>query len=214
MSDEFDHEPIPGLPGRLPAGETLLWQGAPKWRSLAIRVFHARKIAIYCGLLLAWRLIADLMGGASLGATLQGLLWILPIAGAAVGLPTLLGWLYARSTMFSITNRRVVMRFGVALPMAINLPFSQIASAGLKTYRDGTGDIPLALAGSDKIAYIHLWPFARPWRLARPEPMLRAISAPDAAARTLAKALEKAQAEPADEACVPRIKRHAMASAA
>jgi hypothetical protein len=40
---------------------------------------------------------------------------------------------------------------------------------------NGTGDITLALAGDDKIGFAHLWPHARPWRLAHPEPMLRCV---------------------------------------
>jgi hypothetical protein len=39
----------------------------------------------------------------------------------------------------------------------------------------GTGDITLALAGDDKIGFVHLWPHSRPWRLAHPEPMLRCV---------------------------------------
>ena len=31
---DVDFEPVPGLPAPLPAGETLLWQGAPDWRDL------------------------------------------------------------------------------------------------------------------------------------------------------------------------------------
>lgn len=217
MSDEYDPEPVRGLPERLPAGEKILWQGVPRWRSLAIRAFHARKVAFYCGLLLAWRLVSDLTGGASPAAASMGLLWILPIALAAVALPTLLAWLFARSTVFTITNRRVVLRFGVAIPMAINLPFAKIASAGLKSFRDGTGDIPLALSGGDKIAYLFLWPYARRWRFTKPEPMLRAV--PDAAevAGILAGALERAAVTAAAEQepeQLPRIKRQPIASAA
>ncbi len=73
------------------------------------------------------------------------------------------------------------MRIGIVLTLTLNLPFRVIESAGLRTYADGTGDIPLSLAGKEKIAIIHLWPHARPWRFARPEPMLRAI--PDAPRR-------------------------------
>lgn len=215
MIDEFDHEPIRGLPGRLPAGEQLLWQGAPRWRSLAIRAFHVRKVALYCALLLAWRVSSDLASGVPVGTMLSGLTWILPIAFAAVALPTLLAWLFARSTVFTITSRRVVIRFGVALPMSINLPFAKVASAGLKTYADGTGDVPLVLTGPDKIAYLHLWPYARRWRLSRPEPMLRAVPDASHVARILADALEAAAHQPAEEpAVVPRIKRQALASAA
>jgi hypothetical protein len=71
------------------------------------------------------------------------------------------------------------MRIGIVLTVTFNIPFRNIESAGLKVYADGTGDIPLALSADSKIAFVHLWPHARPWRAARPEPMLRDV--PDAA---------------------------------
>jgi uncharacterized ferritin-like protein (DUF455 family) len=39
----------------------------------------------------------------------------------------------------------------------------------------GHGDIVLALKGPDHIAWLHLWPHARPWHLTRTQPMLRAL---------------------------------------
>ena len=51
-----DHfEPEHGLPERLPATEHKLWQGSPAWWPVARRVFHWNKIALYFGLILAWR---------------------------------------------------------------------------------------------------------------------------------------------------------------
>ncbi len=47
----------------------------------------------------------------------------------------------------------MVLRFGIALPMSVNLPFRQIAAAGLKLHADGSGDIPLALADAQRVAY-------------------------------------------------------------
>ena len=52
----------------------------------------------------------------------------------------------------------------------------------------------LSLAGSDRIAYLHLWPHARPWRLKRTEPMLRALADAPAVAAQLAQALQQAEA--------------------
>jgi hypothetical protein len=98
---------------------------------------------------------------------------------AALAALILLAWLINRSTVYTITNRRVVMRFGVALPMTVNIPFAIVESAALKTRRDGTGDIPLTLTPAQRIAYLHLWPHVRPWQFTRPQPMLRAV--PDAA---------------------------------
>jgi hypothetical protein len=136
--------------------------------------------------------ISDLADGVAIGDALVGGLWLLPLATLAIGLPTFFGWLYARTTLYTITNRRVVIRSGVAIPTAFNLPFKVIGAAAMRRYRDGTGDLPLALVGPDRIAYLHLWPNARPWRLARPEPMLRSV--PDVArvAETVGEALASA----------------------
>ena len=189
-----------GLPAPLPPGERLLWQGAPRWGALARRAFHVRKLAVYCAALLAWRVAADLSDGQSPASAALGAVWLTPLVLGAVGIPALLAWLFSRTTVYTITSRRVVLRSGVALPMTLNIPFRLVESAALKTYRDGTGDIPLALAGPDRISYLHLWPNMRPWRAARPEPMLRAV--PDAArvAEILAQALAAAaEAAPADQ---------------
>lgn len=191
---EYEYEPVPGLPERLPPGEALLWQGAPCWQSLALHAFHARKVALYFIALLLLLLGWKLTGAASLIETLGGALWLVALGAVAVGLLVLLAWATGRATLFTITSQRVVMRFGVALPMAINLPFSQITTAGLRLYPDGTGDLPLTMTGSVNTSYFILWPYARPWWVSRPQPMLRAV--PDAArvAETLAAALKSAHA--------------------
>jgi hypothetical protein len=77
----------------------------------------------------------------------------------------------------------------MAFPMAFNLPFRRIRSAGLRLNADGSGDIPLALAEGDKLSYVVLWPHARPWRLSNPEPMLRGLRDAKQVAEILARAL-------------------------
>ena len=65
LSQSCEFEPQHGLPERLPAGEKLLWQGAPgAWR-LAVQAFHFRKLAIYFLAMLAWKFTSDLSDGAS-----------------------------------------------------------------------------------------------------------------------------------------------------
>lgn len=191
---DFDFEPIPGLPEPLPVDERILWQGAPNWRALAIQAFHARKVAIYCGLLLAWYAIAAVTDGASIGAAAVGTLGFLPLALAAVVILAGLAFVFTRSTVYTITNRRVAMRIGVALPMTFNLPFRRIVGAGLKAGRHGIGDISLELEEGDKIAWFLLWPHARPWRLSRPQPVLRAIPEAEKVAGILASAMAEASA--------------------
>ncbi len=57
------------------------------------------------------------------------------------------------------------MRIGIVLTITFNLPLSQIEAAGLHAHADGSGDIASACStGTDRIAYLHLWPHARPWQ--------------------------------------------------
>jgi hypothetical protein len=192
---EFAFEPIHGLPENLPPGEALRWQGAPHWRVLARRAFYVRTVAIYFGLLILLRLVLLITGGVSLREAVLSVLWLGTLAALAIAILTLLAWLYSRSTVYSITDRRVVIRFGVALPMAVNIPFKIIKSAGLRTYPDGSGDIPLVLGEGQKVSYPIMWPNVRPWRFTNAQPMLRSIPNAAKVAEILAEALRSAVKE-------------------
>ncbi len=193
---EHDDEALPGLPSPLPAGERLLWRGAPDWRVLARRSFHLRKVAAYFGVLIAWRIITSLTDGGTLGDAAATMSWTVPLAGMALGMIALLSWLAATNTVYTLTDRRVVMRVGIVLTVTFNLPLRRIETARLHALPDGAGDIALVLNPEDRIGYIHLWPHARPWCFTRTEPMLRAL--PDAApvARLLADALQQSLVTP------------------
>ena len=200
--DDFAFEPVPGLPEHLPEGERILWQGAPRWTGIANHVLHAKPIALYCAILTGWIVVSGASAGESGLVVLQSL--GLPIVLVAALFAILFGIAYglARSTVYTITNRRVVMRFGMAVPITINLPFPEIETAGLKQHGDGTGDIPLAIKGNDKIAWLHLWPHARPWRVLKPEPMLRSLPEVDKVAALLANVM--AEAVPEGRAVLPK----------
>ena len=198
--NEYEHEPIPGLPGKLPEGETILWQGAPSWWSLARRAFHVGEIAGYFVVLLAWSAMATYRDGGSAYDVARAGALVIGLASVAVGVLTLIAWGAAKTTMYTITNRRVAMRVGIALPICFNLPFAQIEAAGLKVNADGTGDIPLKLQGEQRIAYVVLWPHVRPWRLARAEPMLRTVPEASRVAQILGNALAASAGQPAQAA--------------
>lgn len=191
---EFDFEPVHGLPERLPAGESLRWQGAPRMGALARRAFHVRTIAIYFGFLIGLRFVLLLTGGGSFQEAVLSALWLLTIGGLSILILVVLAWLYSRSTVYSISDRRLVIRFGVALPMAVNIPFKIIESAGLRTYPDGTGDIPLVLGAGQKVNYLIMWPNVRPWYFWDAQPMIRGIPDAGKVAELLSEAL-RAEAE-------------------
>lgn len=167
--------PPRGLPEFLPEGEVLLWQGAPDWRAFARQALHTRSIAFYFAIMLAWRIVSDWSDDVPLADIAIAGMRFLAFAAAALGVIYLIAWLTERTTVYSLTNRRIVMRIGIALPVTFNIPFSAIEAVRMSERKDGSGDLPLVLTGQQRIAYLHLVPHARPWRLSRPEPMLRAI---------------------------------------
>ena len=193
---EHEHEAVPGLPEPLPPGERLLWQGAPDARVLAFEALHLRKFALYFAVLLAWRGLDALQAGAGLVGALWSAAGVLPLALLALALLAGFAWLVQRTTVYTVTDRRVVMRIGVVLSVTFNLPYSKIESASLRLGSDGHGDIALALAaGRDRIAWLHLWPHARAWQLRQPQPLLRALPDARAVAQTIADALAASAAQ-------------------
>ena len=193
----FRGEAPQGMPSRLPEGERLLWQGVPDWRVLALQAFHIRGLAIYFAVIVAWCFVSGLIGGTPAAAlalsTVKlagfGLVPILVLTGYA--------WGVGRSTVYSITNKRVVVQMGLVLPMTMNLPFAKVDSASLRVGKGGFGDICLSLHPGDRLAYFMLWPHARPWRMARAEPALRAIPDASYAGQILGRALAASADMPA-----------------
>jgi len=177
---EHEHEPQYGLPEALPEGEHVLWQGAPDWKLLAVTRFHVRKVAVYFAVLLAARVASLMSDGMPLGAALSGTLVLGSLAVLALALLAYLAWYTARTTVYTLTNRRVVMRIGIALTISLNLPLKRVEGAALALFDGSRGDIALTLLPGNRVAYMHLWPHARRWRFSRPEPTLLCL--PDAAA--------------------------------
>jgi hypothetical protein len=144
--------------------------------------------ALYFGAMLLWRVASALDDGASWGDALASLTWLVPLFAMAVGALLLLGWLTARTTAYTLTDKRVVMRIGIVLTVTYNLPLRCIESADLRAGANGQGDITLALEPGTRIAWLQLWPHVRPWRVAKTQPMLRALQGAEAVAALLQQA--------------------------
>ncbi len=188
---EYDNEPIRGLPGLLPPGEHIVWQGSPDWRVLARTAFSTRLVAAYFLALTGWAL-------ASAWSSQRGYLGVemtLGLGMAGLALLYVLAWLCARTTVYTLTNRRVVLRFGIAVPKCVNLPLGKIAAVDLAVQSGGMGDVPLTIAGPARLGVVALWPHARPWKIVTPQPMLRAIPDAQAVAAQVARACLSAHPE-------------------
>jgi hypothetical protein len=208
---EYDYEPIPGLPGHLPPGETLLWQGSPARWPLARQALRLVPVAIYFGVLLVWQCVSALRSHDSLQQVAHAIAIPLLLGAAVLGLLSLIGWAAARATVYSITSHRVVIRHGIALPMSLNLPFVHISSASLGMHGDGTGDVALTLSKPQRVGYLLSWPHVRPGHYIQPQPTLRALADAPRAAQVLAAALAEFARGPEAESAPPAIVRVAGA---
>lgn len=174
-SHEHEFEAAPGLPAPLPASERILWQGSPDWRLLGNEAFHLKTLSIYFALMVMLQAVLSWDASLGLSKNVVALMTSTLLASVALGLLALTAWLSASTTLYTITDKRIVMRIGIVLTLTFNLPFSRIQAAQIKSSKDGKGNIALDLQGPDRIAYLHLWPHARPWHLKQPQPMLRAL---------------------------------------
>ncbi|MEM8823518.1 MAG: photosynthetic complex putative assembly protein PuhB [Pseudomonadota bacterium] len=202
QNDDFHQEPIRGLPEILPPGEEILWQGQPDWWALTKESLAIRGVAIYFLVLYGWRVVVAAADAPWLQAAGQSSFFLI-MGVVTCALLAVTGWAQAKSAVYTITNRRVVLRIGAALTMTLQFPYQWIGAADLTTKADGTGTIALRTLGETRFSYLMMWPHLRPWRFAKTQPALRAI--PDAAkvARLLAEAAEADMAMPRVTAVVP-----------
>ncbi len=193
VAPEHELEAVHGLPAALPAGENIIWQGSPDVSSFARNAFHIRAFAGYFALLLVLRAVFAVADGETYGEALRSVAPLLALAVLGIGLVWLLAYLASRAAVYTLTDRRIVMRIGIVLSVTFNLPLKTLTAAGLKINSDGTGDIPLSLQSEFNIAYLHLWPHARPWQMRHTQPMLRSIANVERVAALLTRATLAAQ---------------------
>ena len=190
---ELDHPDVAGHGpsadgdpmGTPAADEKVLWKGRPDTALLARTAFHTRGYAAYFAALIA----GSLMFGNGNAAAVCAVLGV-------VGLAVLqaLAWRSAHSTLYILTDQRLIMRIGMAIETRINIPLKHVTAAHLKPRGKGHGDIALELTGEKMLGWLLLWPHNRPLRYARPQPMLRSIPDAHKVAGLLAEACSRHEA--------------------
>lgn len=175
-----------GLPYHLPEGEHLIWQGKPQWQSLAIHAFHVRKVAAYFGVIIAAQALFKMSKGAS---WFEAVPVLVGLGMAACAILTAMAYASAKTTGYTLTSKRVLMKVGIAVPVIINLPFDHIDSASFATSRQNTGTIVFKTGGDARLAYLLLWPHVKPWTLSKPQPAFREIADVETVAVRLAAVL-------------------------
>ena len=179
------------LSENLPNGEQLIWQGRPERHALATRAMYLKYIAFYLVVLIAARTGYLIMNGEPV-ATWSGMLVWQVLASAFVMLLIVgLATVYSRTTRYSLTNERLIIKTGAAITIHINLPLQQITAADLREYSDGTGDITLQVSRAEKLYWLLLWPNVRSWWIRPLRPVLRGLKDAQAVAHLLVEEVGK-----------------------
>ena len=179
------------LSENLPNGEQLVWQGRPERRALATRAMYLKYIAFYLVALIAARTGYLILDGESV-ATWSGMLVWQVLASAFVMLLIVgLAAVYSRTTRYSLTNERLIIKTGAAITIHINLPLQQIIAADLREYSDGTGDITLQVSRAEKLYWLLIWPNVRSWWIRPLRPVLRGLKDAQAVAHLLVEEVGK-----------------------
>jgi hypothetical protein len=172
---EHEFEAALGLPEVLPRNEYIVWQGRPEWRQLAIEAFHVRKIAIYFAVMVLWQWISLLESNAAGMDMLKQLGTSIGLALLALAVLSWSAYWSAQATMYTLTNKRIIMRIGIVLSLTFNLPLKKITACDLQLLSKQTGNIALGIATDSPIGWLNLWPHVRAWRVASPQPTLRCV---------------------------------------
>lgn len=187
--DDFAVEPVPGLPKRLPEGEAMLWQGSPDWRAFAMNAFHLRKIGIYLGILVGWQVLTAVYDGRTMAETVSRGVLFTALAVVALGIVAGAAWLYAKSCLYTITSRRLVIRHGAALPVTVNIPYALVDGVDVQPLANGRGNIAVTLKHGERASLVALWPSIRQWYWRQPQPSFRCVPNATEVARLMARAI-------------------------
>jgi len=202
--DDFEIEPVPGLPEAPPEGEEILWQGRPDWWALTQESLCFWWVAGYFAVLALWRFasVVDLMPFTQAIAAAVPLL----VLGALVcGLLAVFAYIQARLTMYTVTSSRVAMRIGAALTVTLNIPYKQVANASLDLRKSGTGTIALETLGDTQLSYLMCWPHVRPWHIRNTQPALRCVPEAETLAGIIAEAAHSRVSRPEVMRAAPHL---------
>ena len=187
--NDFDFEPIEGLPEKPPQGEEILWSGTPEKWQLGHQIFHTRLIMAFFAVLAISSIFSGINHGAGAGRIAFTFSTLLIVGGLVVGFAVVLGWLIAINTVYTITSQRLVIRHGITMPMAVNFPFTKVANAAAKIRHDGSGDISMALLDGNRVSIFAIWPHNRPWSWQGAAPAIKSVSNAPEVAKILSDAL-------------------------
>lgn len=197
MTEIVEHVGPDGEVSRLPAGERVLWSGAPDRRSLARYFLRERWVLGFVAVSFAIGVTDALQHGDGAIPRLVGVSTLSAfLAAVAIISIRLFAWRLATSSKYVITDRRVYFNIGIVLRADANIPYSSVEGVDLLRRSDGSADLMISLTGTQEIPWLLLFPHMT-WRGSRRgRPTFRALRDPQVAADAVVSAL-RAYPQPA-----------------
>ena len=172
----------------IPEGESILWKGKPSFWGFSWYFFGLKLLAFYL-IILSVVFAARLTATDFFTAFVVDFLPFLLSGILASCILMALAKIQSQSSVYIITENRVIIKSGAALSFLISMPFKKIKAVNLQKRKGSLGTISFELNSGKRVPYISCWPSVRPWRFKKTEPAFSCIENVDEVATILRKSV-------------------------
>lgn len=158
----------------IPSGEEIHWYGRPDWKSLGYCCYGIKYLIIYLLLSVLYTFV-KMPVEFSLAAFVNHYIPYM-LSGTVAGIILfILAFASAKHTCYVITDKRIVIRTGIALVFLLNLPFKNILSIDRQRLKNTRGNLAFTIQSKKRIPYFSCWPSVRGGSVLNPVPAFRSI---------------------------------------
>ena len=170
----------------IPDGESILWKGRPSLWGFSWNLFGLKWITLYLSMLSIVSVARFFASDFYTAFYVDFLPFFLSGIFASIILIGLAAT-QTYSTVYIITENRVIIKTGAALSFLISMPFKKIKEVNLQKRGASIGTISFELLSEKRVPYISCWPSVRPWKFKRTQPAFSCIGSVDEVATILRK---------------------------
>ena len=170
----------------IPNGESILWKGRPSLWGFSWNLFGLKWITLYLSILSIVSVARFFASDFYTAFYVDFLPFFLSGIFASIILIGLAAT-QTYSTVYIITENRVIIKTGAALSFLISMPFKKIKEVNLQKRGASIGTISFELLSERRVPYISCWPSVRPWKFKRTQPAFSCIGSVDEVATILRK---------------------------
>ena len=167
---------LPDEVGRsIPKGERVCWTGKPNWISFGFHAFGIKYILIYF-IVSAFYAISQIELVFSFKAFIGEYISFVVSGMIASLILFMLSYFSAQHTYYVITEKRLVIRTGIALVFLLNVPLKNVISIDKQSLFYGYGNLSFKPQSKKRIPYFSCWPSVRRGSFLNPVPTFRSIA--------------------------------------